>query len=53
MLFGKEPGCSTGETRQPAGNTARCSMLTITFFVLQWPDLYNSQLWQETDEATD
>lgn len=53
MFFGKEPGCSMGEMHQPAGNTVRCSMLTIISFVLRWPDLYNSQLWQETDEATD
>lgn len=52
-LFGTEPGCWGGEAREPAGDTARCSLRTIAFFVLQRPDLYSSLPRQETDEATD
>lgn len=51
--FGQEAGGSMGEGQEPAGNAARCSLGTIIFLVLPRPDLYNSQLWQETDEATD
>lgn len=42
-----------GEGQEPAGNAARGSLGTIKFLVLPRPDLYSSQLWQETDEATD